>query len=332
MAEAPSAAEVLARAGGENFPVASILSPRELRPHLMSVYGFARLVDQVGDEVGDSPAERLRLLDWVNGELDTVYRGAAPSHPLLRRLAWTIERFEIPRPPFDRLVAANRQDQTVTRYATFQYLLAYCDLSANPVGELVLYLCRAATPERIALSDATCTALQLVEFWQDLGEDATRGRVYLPGEDIARFGYDEGRLLRGEADDDFRALMSFEAERTRGLLEAGRPLGRTIPGRMGLAVRMFTAGGFAALDDLCRREFDTLSGNAHASRTRRAAFAARELTGWGSRGSRAVGNGGSMSVGNGGSRGVATRSASDAVADPLASDAATESPHRRRQT
>jgi squalene synthase HpnC len=278
MAEAPSAAEVLARSGGENFPVAGILFPRELRPHLTSVYGFARLADQLGDEVGDSPADRLRLLDWLRGELDTVYRGAAPTHPLLRRLAWTIERYAIPREPFDRLIEANRRDQTVTRYATFRDLLAYCDLSANPVGELVLYLCRACTPERVALSDATCTGLQLVEFWQDLGEDASRGRIYVPREDMERFGYDEGRLSRGVADDDFRALMEFEAERTRGLLDTGRPLGRTIPGRMGLAVRMFTAGGLAALDDLARRGFDTLRDNAHASRARRAAFAARELT------------------------------------------------------
>jgi squalene synthase HpnC len=278
MAEAPSAAEVLARAGGENFPVASVLFPRELRPHLMSVYGFARLVDQLGDEVGDSPDDRLRLLDWLAGELDTVYRGAAPSHPLLRRLAWTIELFAIPREPFDRLIEANQRDQTVTRYATLDELRAYCDLSANPVGELVLHLCRRSTVERIALSDATCTGLQLVEFWQDLGEDAARGRIYVPQEDLARFGYDEERLLRGTADDDFRALMRFEADRTRALLERGRPLGRTIPGRMGLAVRMFTAGGLAALDDLARRDFDTLRDNAHASRVRRTTFALRELT------------------------------------------------------
>jgi squalene synthase HpnC len=297
MTEAPSAAEVLARAGGENFPVAGFLFPRELRPHLMSV-------------VGDSPAERLRLLDWLRGEVDAVYRGSAPSHPLLRRLAWTIERYAIPREPFDRLIDANRQDQTVTRYATFDDLRAYCDLSANPVGELVLYLCRRATPERIALSDATCTGLQLVEFWQDLGEDAARGRVYVPQEDLARFGYDDDRLLGGIADDDFRALMGFEAERTRGLLDAGRPLGRTLPGRIGMAVRMFTAGGVAALDDLSRRSFDTLHDNAHASRVRRAAVAARELMR------------GSQQGSHGGSRGVATRSANDAVADALASDAA----------
>jgi squalene synthase HpnC len=277
MAEAPSAAEVLAHAGGENFPVASFLFPRELRPHLMSVYGFARLVDQLGDETGADAHERLRLLDWLESEVDAVYRGSAPSHPLMRRLAWTIERFTIPREPFDRLIAANRQDQTVTRYATHQDLLAYCELSANPVGELVLYLCRSVTPDRVALSDATCTGLQLVEFWQDLGEDAARGRVYVPQEDLERFGYDEDRLLHGVADDEFRAVMAFEAGRTRELLERGRLLGGRLPGRVGFAVRLFTAGGLAALDDLAHRQFDTLRKNAHASKARRAAFAVREL-------------------------------------------------------
>jgi squalene synthase HpnC len=277
MAEAPSAAEVLARAGGENFPVASLLFPRDLRPHLMSIYGFARLVDQLGDEAGTGASERLDLLDWLDGELDAVYRGSAPSHPLLRRLAWTIERFSIPREPFGRLIAANRQDQTVARYPTFDDLLAYCDLSANPVGELVLHLCRSVTPEHVARSDATCTGLQLVEFWQDLGEDAGRGRVYVPQEDLERFGYDEDRLLRGVADEPFRALMGFEAGRTRDLLQRGRPLGRRLPGRIGMAVRLFTSGGLAALDDLARRNYDTLRANAHASRMRRAVFAVREL-------------------------------------------------------
>jgi squalene synthase HpnC len=195
----------------------------------------------------------------------------------MRRVAWTVERFDLPREPFDRLIAANRRDQTVHRYATFDDLLAYCDLSANPVGELVLHLCRSATPDRVALSDATCTGLQLVEFWQDLGEDAARGRVYVPLEDLERFGYPEADLLAGVADDRFRSLMAFEAARTRDLLAKGRPLGRRIPGRPGLAIRLFTAGGLAAVDDLARRGFDTHRSNATASKVRRAAFAAREL-------------------------------------------------------
>ena len=274
VAEAPTAAEVLRRAAGENFPVASRFFPRKLRPHLMSIYGFARLVDDLGDEVrGDRPA----LLDWLSREVDAVYAERAPEHALMRRLAWTVERFDLPRQPFDRLIAANRRDQTVQRYASFEDLLAYCDLSANPVGELVLRLCRSATPDRIALSDATCTGLQLVEFWQDLGEDAARGRVYVPLEDLDRFGYPEAHLLAGVADDRFRRLMTFEAARTRDLLAKGRPLGHRFPGRTGLAIRLFTAGGLAAVDDLARRGFDTHRGNATASKVRRAAFAVGEL-------------------------------------------------------
>jgi len=277
-AEAPSAAEVLSRSGGENFPVASMLFPRELRPHLMAIYGFARLVDQLGDDAGSPGRERLDLLEGLQVDVDAIYAGTTPAHPLLRRLAWTVTAFGIPRAPIDRLIEANRRDQTVHRYATFDELLGYCALSANPVGELVLYVCRAATPGRIALSDATCTGLQLVEFWQDLGEDAARGRIYVPREDVERFGYDENRMLAGVADRSFRRLMAFEAERTRAWLDRGRPLARTLPGRIGLAVRLFTAGGLAALDDLAHRGYDTFGLSAHSSRARRAAFAARELT------------------------------------------------------
>ena len=278
-AEAPSAAEVLSRSGGENFPVASILFPRELRPHLMAIYGFARLADQLGDDSGSPGEHRLRLLDRLEADVDAIYAGAAPAHPLTARLAWTVDTFDVPRAPLDRLIEANRRDQATRRYTTFDDLLGYCALSANPVGELVLRVCSAATPDRIALSDATCTGLQLVEFWQDLGEDAARGRIYVPLEDIERFGYGEDRMLAGLADRRFRALMAFEAERTREWLRRGRPLASTLPRRIGLAVRLFTAGGLAALDDLARRGYDTFGRGAHSSRARRAAFAARELVG-----------------------------------------------------
>ena len=168
-----------------------------MRPHLMSVYGFARLADNLGDEVrGDRPA----LLDWLAGSWTPSTRTVSRPIALMRRLAWTVERFDLPREPFDRLIAANRQDQTVHRYASFDDLLAYCDLSANPVGELVLALAGAGTPDRVVLSDATCTGLQLVEFWQDLGEDAARGRVYVPLEDLARFGSPWTNSRPGEAD------------------------------------------------------------------------------------------------------------------------------------
>ena len=278
-AEAPSAAEVLSRSSGENFPVSSILFPREIRPHLMAIYGFARLVDQLGDEAAGDADDRLRLLEWLEGEVGAIYAGSSPTHPLLRRLARTVERYDIPRSPLDRLVEANRRDQRVHRYATFDDLTAYCSLSANPVGELVLFVCRAATPDRIALSDATCTGLQLVELWQDLGEDAARGRVYVPLEDVERFGYSQDRMLAGVADRSFRRLMAFEAERTRAWLVRGRPLAGMLHGRVGLAVRLFTAGGLAALDDLAHRRYDTFGMNARAGTARRAAFAVRELAG-----------------------------------------------------
>jgi squalene synthase HpnC len=273
-AEAPGAAEVLAQARAENFPVASWLFPPRLRPHLLNVYGFARLTDDIGDE---APGDRTALLDWLASELDTVYAGRAASHELMRRLAATIGAFDLPRAPFARLIEANRQDQKVHRYSTFQGLSEYCSLSANPVGELVLRIAGACTPDRLALSDATCTGLQLVEFWQDLGEDAAKGRVYVPLEDLDRFGYGVEELLAGKRDDRFLRLMAFEAARTRGLLERGRTLAGTLRGRIGFAVRLFTAGGLAALADLERRGFDTFSRSAHASRPRRLAMAVREL-------------------------------------------------------
>ena len=271
---APRAAEVLARARRENFPVASMLFPKRVRPHLMAIYGFARLADDIGDE---AEGDRTELLDWLSSELDAVYGPGTPAHELMRALAPTVAAFGLPREPFDRLIEANRRDQVAHRYETFDALREYCGLSADPVGELVLRVLEAWTPERAALSDATCTGLQLVEFWQDLGEDAARDRVYVPLEDMDRFGYRVEELLAGTRNGAFLALMRFEAARTRALLERGRPLARTLPGRVGLAVRLFTAGGLAALDNLEQQGFDTLSASAHASRARRAWAAGREL-------------------------------------------------------
>jgi squalene synthase HpnC len=274
-ADAPTSGQVLGRASGENFPVASVLFPRAVRPHLMALYGFARLADDVGDE---APGDRDILLDWLSAELEEAFDGS-PQHPLMQRVAVTIRRFDLPAGPFERLIEANRVDQRVTRYDTFQDLLGYCRLSANPVGELVLSILGAAIPDRLALSDATCTGLQLVEFWQDLGEDARRGRVYVPLEDLDRFGYPVEDLLAGVRDERFLGLMRFQATRSRRLLERGRRLGATIPGRAGLAVRLFTAGGLAALSDLERRGFDTFGRSGRASGLRRATWALAELTG-----------------------------------------------------
>jgi squalene synthase HpnC len=271
---APTEAAVLRKAGRENFPVASRLFPAEVRPHLMAVYGFARLADDIGDE---ADGDRLRMLDGLSAELDTVLDGGEPAHPLMRRLAPTVRAFDLPRDPFDRLIEANRRDQSVHRYETFEQLLGYCELSANPVGELVLRVLRSWTPGRAELSNATCTGLQLVEFWQDLGEDAARGRVYVPLEDLDRFGHPVEALLEGIRSPAFVDLMRFEADRTRAFLELGRPLASTLRGRVRLAVRLFTAGGLAALADLERRGFDTLSASASASGVRRAWAAVREV-------------------------------------------------------
>jgi squalene synthase HpnC len=254
--------------------VASKLFPRALRPHLMNLYGFARLVDDLGDE---ADGDRLALLDGVSADLDRLFAGRLPSHPLLQRLADTVAAFSLPRDPFNRLIDANRQDQSVSRYGTFDDLLAYCHLSATPVGELVLLLVGACTPQTLALSDATCIGLQLAEFWQDLGEDARMGRIYVPLDDMDRFGCRESDFADGRSDERFQSLMAFEVERTRAFLERGRPLGALLPGRAGHAVRLFTAGGLAALDDVRRRGYDTFAVSGGVSRGRLATAGLREL-------------------------------------------------------
>lgn len=270
------ASAVMARASGENFPVASRLLPRDTRRHLLAVYGFARLVDDIGDE---AEGDRSRLLGWLEGEVEHLYRGE-PTHPLMQRLASTVRRFAIPPGPFHRLIAANRQDQEVTAYPTFQDLLAYCELSANPVGHLVLHVLEAATPERMALSDSVCTGLQLVEHWQDVAEDLGRGRVYLPQEDLARFGCSRDDLAGPKASEAFRALMAFEVARARSLLAQGLPLARDLGGRAGFAVAAFVAGGRSALDAIAHAGYDVLSQQPRPSRARRAWTLIRTLTGW----------------------------------------------------
>jgi squalene synthase HpnC len=191
-AHLPTPAAVMARAGEENFSVASWVLPFQTRRRLLAIYGFARLADELGDA---APGDRLAALDWLQEELERVYAGRA-RHPLLVRLQDTLSECPLPREPFQRLIEANRVDQRVTRYETWEQLLGYCHLSADPVGELVLSAFGRASPERIALSDRICTALQLTEHWQDVAEDLDRGRIYLPREDLERFGCGE-RELRG---------------------------------------------------------------------------------------------------------------------------------------
>lgn len=272
-AAAPSQAEVMAQAGSENFPVASYLLGRRERAHLLAIYGFARLVDDLGDEaLGD----RLALLDRLEGDLDRIYGADEPKHPVMRALVPTVTDCALPAQPFRRLIEANRQDQRVTRYETFDELLAYCQLSAAPVGELVLHVFGAASSERIALSDRVCSGLQVLEHLQDVDEDYARGRVYLPREDLRRFGSQERDLAAGGVSPSLRQLLAFEAARARSLLAAGAPLVRTLSLRPRLAVAGFVAGGRSALDALASSGYEVLGGRPRPTKAR---FAARWLQG-----------------------------------------------------
>jgi squalene synthase HpnC len=266
---APDAAGMRARARGENFPVASRLLSRAQRTHLFALYGFARLADGIGDE---AEGDRLALLDELDADLGRLFAGEPPRDPHLRRLAPTVRALRLPELPFRRLIEANRRDQRVSRYATWEALRAYCELSANPIGRLVLHVFGAATAERFAASDAICTALQLIEHCQDVAEDLARGRLYLPAEDLARFGCREENLREPVADARVRALLAFEVARARELFEAGAPLVRSLRGRARLAVAGFVAGGRAAADAIERRGFDVL---AAAPRPRRRDFLRR---------------------------------------------------------
>jgi squalene synthase HpnC len=262
-------AAVARRARTENFPVASILFPRRLRPHLRAVYGFARLVDILGDEI---EGDRLAALDELEREVDACYGPEQPSWPVMRALAPTIHEFSLPREPFVRLIDANRMDQRIREYATWDDLREYCRHSADPVGRLVLGLLRLDDrPELVAASDDVCTGLQLVNFLQDVPRDLQLGRIYLPLEDRRTFGVTE--LDRPSA--ELTELLRFEAERAKGLLAQGRFLQERIGSRMGRAVGLFARGGLAALEALEAAHWDVFTQRPRPSRTRlaRAAFA-----------------------------------------------------------
>jgi squalene synthase HpnC len=244
-ADLPDRDGVMAQAGSENFTVASALVGHQRQRHLRAIYGFARLVDDVGDE---APGNRMALLEVVSDELARVYDGS-PRHPVMVELQHTVRACRLPSGPLQRLIEANRVDQVQTRYRTFGQLLGYCQLSAAPVGELVLHVFDAATPDRIALSDRICAGLQIVEHLQDIAEDRARGRVYMPEEDLVRFGCNDEDLA-GAGTGARRALVAFEAERARRLLGAGAPLARTLSPRPRLAIAGFVAGGRTALDVL----------------------------------------------------------------------------------
>jgi squalene synthase HpnC len=263
----------LARTHYENFTVGSLLLPRDLRRHFFHVYAFCRSVDDLGDE---APGDRLTLLDAWEEDLQRCYDGV-PRHPVFTALRETIDAFAIPREPFLRLVEANRMDQQVRRHATFRDLLFYCDHSANPVGHLVLYILGHADEERRRLSDLTCTALQLANFWQDVARDWEMGRVYLPQEDLARFGVREEQIRDRVCDGRFRALMKFEVDRARAMFLEGLPLAERVAGTARLDLRLFSRGGMLILDAIERQGFDVLSRRPELGRAAKARLLLSEL-------------------------------------------------------
>jgi squalene synthase HpnC len=250
--------EIDARAAGENFPVVSLLAPREARPHLRAVYGFARLVDQLGDE---AQGDRRALLDELERELD-----GPPRTRIMARLHATIEACSLPREPFVRLIEANRIDQERTRYETWADVKGYCTYSADPVGRLVLGIYgRAADPRLVGWSDDVCTGLQLTNFLQDPPRDWTLGRVYLPLEDLRRFSVREEEMA-GPLSERLVTLFRFEADRARALLASGEPLASALGRRAGRSVALFARGGLAALGALERSGWDVFSGRPAPSR------------------------------------------------------------------
>ncbi len=257
----------------ENFTVASWLLPRALRPHMYAVYAYCRGVDDLGDE---AEGDRLALLDDWEEELRRCYDGS-PRHPTFVALQETVARFDIPQEPFLRLIEANRMDQRVSRYRTFGELLGYCQNSANPVGHLVLYLFGYRDGERQRLSDATCTALQLTNFWQDVRRDLDKGRIYIPLEEMERFGYSEDDLVEGRFDGRFRDLMAFQVERTRDLFQEGLGLISKVRGRLRLDLRLFSLGGLAVLDAIEAIDYNVLHQRPKLSTTRKAWLAVRGL-------------------------------------------------------
>jgi squalene synthase HpnC len=269
--EAPelAAERIDARASGENFPVVSVLAPRWARPHLRAVYGFARLVDNLGDEAA---GDRSALLDELERELD-----GTPQTDVMRRLHATIVDRGLSREPFARLIEANRIDQRKSRYESWDEVREYCAYSADPVGRIVLAIYgRDGDPELVAMSDSICTGLQLVNFLQDPPRDLTLGRVYLPQESLRRFGVSDEDLA-GPLTQPVVQLLSFEGLRARELLEAGLPLRAALGGRPGMAVALYARGGLAALDALERAGWDVYSSRPAPTRWTFARLALAEL-------------------------------------------------------
>ncbi|MGO9337323.1 MAG: squalene synthase HpnC [Terracidiphilus sp.] len=277
--EARAYCQRLAETHYENFHVATWFLPKALRPHFHAIYAYCRVSDDLGDEVG-STAVALALLELWGEELDACYAGRA-RHPVFVALAETIRDCGIPKEPFGDLLTAFRQDQTVTRYATMEDVLQYCRYSANPVGRLVLYACGEAgdnQEEKFRLSDATCSALQLANFWQDVREDWARGRVYLPQKDMEFFRVSDAIIGEGFATPEFRALMHCEVNYARDLFEQGLPLIGMVNRDLALDLDLFSRGGLEILRAIEQRDYDVLSARPAISKATKATLALRAAT------------------------------------------------------
>jgi len=250
LADAQNYCRELATTHYENFPVVSWLLPRDLHQHFYNVYAYCRWSDDLSDEIDDD-TRSLELLDWWLGELRQCYAGSA-THPVFVALTETISEFEIPAEPFEDLLSAFRQDQRVHEYDTFDELRDYCRRSADPVGRLVLYLCRSYNEQNVAWSDSVCTGLQLANFWQDVARDLDIGRIYLPAEDCRRFGYSREDLQNRVTNDAFLQLMRFEVDRARQYLTDGLPLVENLPGRLQIDIELFIRGGLKILEEIER--------------------------------------------------------------------------------
>jgi len=252
----------------ENFHVVSFLLPKRLHQDFYNVYSFCRWADDLGDELGD-PRQSIEMLGWWRGLLHDAYAGHAPSHPVFVALQETIERHRLPMTPFDNLISAFVQDQTVTRYANWAEVLGYCGNSANPVGRLVLYLCGYRDEERQRLSDATCTALQLANFWQDVAVDLEKNRVYLPLHLLEKHGYTVEQLYRREAAPEFTAVMREAVDYAEAMFAEGLPLVRLLNRRLALDIDLFSRGGLKVLEKIREQGYDVLRERPAISKTER---------------------------------------------------------------
>jgi squalene synthase HpnC len=275
--EARTYCERLAKSHYENFSVATWFLPSRLRQHFYNVYAYCRISDDLGDEVGD-PQQSLELLDQWEAELNACYAGS-PKHPVFVALADTVKQFSIPQHEFSDLLIAFRQDQTVTRFETFDNILAYCRYSANPVGHLVLYLCGYSDSERQQLSDCTCTALQLANFWQDVSVDYGKGRIYLPLEDLRRFGVTGEDIAQRRATPQFVAMMKFEVERARDWFARGLPLVKMVNHDLAIDLELFSRGGQEILNAIERQDFNVLQTRPEISKSRKLMLVLRAAMG-----------------------------------------------------